>query len=238
MKLEDFGIDPKTKMHNARLTVPEGRFLGLLWIDHVGRENRIGADVLAVKYEAALAGGAMTEEQAANYTEWKRKHDPERLMVLKRDVRYMQNHLLFRHDNIAILSQSGHRGGYWVAEDEEEAAAFYGTFRKRGLTGLLKATRGKKAAMVELMTQVSFEFEDLVDRSDAVDREQPGGRDDSPAAVAVVDAFLSRMLKDPERYAADLKRIGEKFSSVLLPRSRAAAIKAKAGELSRLLEGI
>jgi hypothetical protein len=53
-----------------------------------------------------------------------------------------------------------------------------------------------------------------------------------------VDEFLSRMSRDPERFADDLKKLGEKYGSVLLPKKRyeamVAAISSKAAELQQL----
>ena len=248
MKLEDFGIDSKTGYHDRTLTHAENCFLGLLWIDYVGEENKIGADELAIRFHYALDGRMISErELPIMLEEWRRAR--RGLDLLKRDVRRMHNHLLTQHEHAPILSKAGHGGGYWVADSEEEAARFYDTFRQRGLTGLVKASRGKKAVMVEMMTQLSFEFEDLIDRREGTEAQRHKGpdvrdqmseirRDGAPAAIAVVDAFLERMLRNPERYSEDLKKIGAKFGSVLLPKKQVAAMQHKAAELQEILTGL
>jgi hypothetical protein len=239
MKLEDLGIDSKTGRHDKTLTYTENCFLGLLWIDHVGEDNKIGADELTIMFRYALEGRMIPKQYLPGVLEDYRWAARRELDLLKRDVRRMHNHLLTQHDHTPILSKAGNGGGYWIADSEEEAEKFYDSFRQRGLTGLVKASRGKKAIMVEMMTQLSFEFEDLIDKSgirpDVRGQRSDVGRDGPPAAIAVVDAFLERMLRNPEKYAADLRKIGAKFGSVLLPKKSVAAMQAKAQELQAIL---
>ncbi|MBE9547671.1 MAG: hypothetical protein IMF10_09310 [Proteobacteria bacterium] len=154
MKLEDLGIDSRTGYHNRTLTRAENCFLGLLWIDHAGEDNKISADELAIEFFHAVKGRIITEKELPHVLEAYRQHAFRQLSLLKRDVRRMQNHLLTQHENTPILSKAGNSGGYWIADSEEEAEKFYDSFRQRGLTGLVKASRGKRAVMVEMMTQL------------------------------------------------------------------------------------
>jgi len=220
MKLEAMGIDTGTFYHRKNpLTPEENAFLALMWVDHVGEENKISAQALAARYR----------ERVAKFTpiEW-----------CKREIRHMQNHLLFDH-NIPVLSQAGNGGGYWIAENDDEGKAFYSTFRKRGLTGLVKASRGRQSAMVDMITQLSFKFEELVDKTMSLPKKD---RASVPAPVEVVDAFLQKMLEDPERFSDGLKLIGEKYGSVLIPRGRfdamIGAIKMRARELQELASSL
>ena len=138
-----------------------------------------------------------------------------------------------------MLSKAGKDGGYWIAENKEEADAFYATFRKRGLTGLVKASRGKQSAMVDLVTQLSFEFDDLVDKTDRAS-EIPARRNATP--IEVVDAFLKKMTENPEQYADGLRRIGDKYGSVLIPKKRyedmITGIRTKAAELQAMVASL
>jgi len=220
MKEEDLGIDVKTGRHVRTLTHAEEVFTGILWEEHVGQENAISADNLALEFAARLEGRHMAWESG-----W---HE-----FWKRDVRRMHNHLLTMHSHIPILSKAGGGGGYWIAESEQEAEAFYDTFRKRGLTGLVKASRGKQAAMVDMVTQLSFEWEELVDRSGMTGPIRP--KVPMPAPIEMVDAFLTRMTRNPEKFADGLRKIGEKFGGVLLPKEKVAALKIKAREFERLV---
>lgn len=217
MKLEHLGIDPQTFYHRKNpLTPEENGFLGIIWVDHVGQGNAISARDLAKQYVRKVGYGR------SGYGSW------------KREIRYMQNHLLFDH-NIPVLSKAGNHGGYWIAETEAEGKAFYNTFRKRGLTGLVKASRGKQSAMVDMVTQLSFKFQELVDKTAG----SPVVHDaDVPAPIEVVDTFLGKMLENPEQFSEGLRKIGEKYGSVLVPKDRfdgmIEAIKTKTTELQAL----
>jgi len=221
MKAEDFGISPLTGRHDKRLTPAESCFLSILWTDHVGAKNKISADDLAVMFAWKFARRSLPREVPWLMNRWKRW------------VRQMQNHLLRDHQNIPVLSKAGFEGGYWIAENRGEAKEFYDTFRRRGMTGLVKATRGQQSATVDLVQQIAFEFDDLVDHLG------PGPRVKSRAAVPmpveVVDAFLARMTRNPEEFADGLRKIGEKYGSVLLPKERLRMIESRVAELQDLV---
>lgn len=220
MRLEDLGYNPKTGVHRKQpLTPEEAAFLGMLWVDHEGEGVKISADNLALQYMQKI------ENQV----------DRHRLEFWKREVRELQNHLLCEH-RIPILSKAGNHGGYWIAATEGESEQFYDTFRKRGLTGLVKASRGKQSAMVDMVTQLSFEFEELVDRTEQTARIRPVGG--MPLPAEVVDAFLARMTRDPARFADGLRKIREKYGAVLLPKERLRAVQKTASELQAMVAGL
>lgn len=233
MNQADLGINPATKRHDKRLTGTESRFLSILWTDHVGETNKISADELAVRFDFATDGVSFDDTQASCIIERFRKQpwfDKK-----KRTVRHLHNHLLTMHDRVPILSKAGISGGYWMSGDKQEAAAFYDTFRKRGITGLVKAARGKKSVLIDMMQQLTFEFEDLSLNVGVVDKVDT--TKDS-AAIAVVDSFLERMLADPEKFAGGLRKLSKKYGSILLDKTEVAAMKAKAAELSTLVEAL
>ena len=235
MNKKDLGYDPKTGRHCQVLTETENRFLAILWTNHADKNNKISATELAIRFDCAMHG---FEPEPKNMPAMiKNAPNREKVELKKRMVRRIQLHLLRMHDNIPILSKAGSSGGYWIESDEEEAKAFYESFRKRGLTGLIKAARGKKSVLVDMVKQLSFEFEDLVDlyNESASPARKPAG---VSAPVAVVDAFLEKMLKNPERFSADLEKIGRKFGSILLPKTRVAEMQKKAAELQELVKGL
>ncbi len=229
MKLNELGYDLRTGYHDRRLTQAEEKFVGILWAGHVGKENIISADRLAIQYYTGAA---------QDVDEFLLLHERATLEEWKRDVRHMQNHLLMDHDNIPVLSRAGVGGGYWIADSDEEAAQFYDRFRKRGLTGIYKAARGKKAALVDMVRQMTFEFEEMQDRTTPLAIKREKAAPALPAPVEVVDAFLDRMLKDPEKFADGLRKIGKKYGSVLMPKKELAVLKAKAAELSAMVAGL
>lgn len=232
MKLEDLGINPETRQHNKRLTTVENRFLDILWTDFVGENNKISANELALRFDCAMQGFKLDPEQVPDIV---KSMNNTWFDLKKRTVRHLHNHLLTMHDNISILSKAGVGGGYWIAESKQEAAEFYNTFRKRGMTGLVKASRGKKAILVDMMEQVTFEFENMAVNTGVLGTHDITG---DPAAIAVVDSFLGRMLKNPEKFSEGLKKLSKKYGSVLLDKAEVAAMKAKATELSKLVESM
>lgn len=242
MKLSDFGIS-KDGTHDARLTREENIFLSILWVDHVGEVNAISADELAIMFDQRKAGiftsGLSSKMERLEvkrllYLMKSTEGHRRQLDRWKRDVRHMHNHLLEQHDHIPLLSKSGHRGGYWIAENHAEMTAFYDAFRKRGITGLVKASRGKKAVLVDMVSQLSFDF-DLEDKTE-FQPVRPGSGVSMP--VQVVDQFLERMLASPEEFAADLQRLSNKFGNVLFSKAQARAMKDKIRELNELAAGL
>jgi len=242
MKLSDFGIN-KDGAHNTQLTREENIFLSVLWTDCVGEGNAISADELAIiyahrrdgDYSAGLGSGFERLELKRLLCLMKATESRRRqLGRWKRDVRMMHNHLLNEHDHIPLLSRAGTGGGYWIAENHDEMAAFYDSFRKRGITGLVKASRGKKAVLVDMVSQLSFDFE-LDDKTD-LQPVRPGSGVSMP--VQVVDQFLERMLASPEKFSDDLQRISNKFGNVLFSKAQARAMKDKIRELNELAAGL
>lgn len=216
MKAEDYGYNPKTMIHSKKLTHAESAFLGILWIDHVGAQNKISAEDLTVEFHRIFTGDVCdlrSDENKKAFESW------------KRIVRRMQSHLLDKHDNIPVLSKAGYNGGYWIAENKEEAETFYRTFRKRGLTGLVKATRGKQAAVVEAVSQLAFEF---IEISSEVNDIIPDGKQ-SHLAPQIVDSLLEKMTSDPENFAPNLRKIKDKFFSgaILLEKKRLVEMQDK-----------
>lgn len=219
MKREHLGIDPKTGKHNAQLTRLEAAFLGILWTDHVGHCNRISGRQLAARLAEAL-------------DEWPRGPSFDYfLSKWMRSVRQLQNHLLTEHYNIPIFSQAGPAGGYWIGEGDEEGVHFYDTFRQRGLTGLLKAARGKQAVVVEMVQQLSLQFDDLQDQTGETFVTMRG----RSTAVEVVDALIRKMMQNPERFSGDLEKLKIKLGAVLMPKEKARQIAETAARLQELV---
>jgi hypothetical protein len=237
MKLEDFGYDSKTKIHNQKLTVAETRFLGLLWVDHTGANNKISAQNLAVMYDWALSGHTLSLEEARDLVAAMKRDESQNstLEALKRIVRSMSSHLLIKHENTGVLSQAGIGGGYWIAENEKEIDQFFSSFRKRGMHGIVKASRASKVRFARIMEQLTFEFDSLVDlgEKEGIGKEERGKS--APAPYVVVDALLEKMMSNPEQFSKELRKLGKKFGSVLMPKKQYAEIKSHTTRLQELL---
>ena len=192
--------------------------MGIL-ADHIGKEDRIPANQLAWQFFIETA-----EEEDKKF----------RLEPWKRTVRYMVNHLVIDHDQ-GIMSKAGVKGGYWLAGCKEEADEFYETFRKRGITGVTKASRGKKNVMVSIVKQLAFDWEEL-QAGDRPAMVKPYDHESAP--LAVVTSFLDRMTKEPERYDQEIRLLRDKFGKVLMPREDFVRIQTLSKELTGLLEKI
>lgn len=231
MDKADLGFNKKTKYHDRTLTHVETRFIGILWTDHTGYDNRISAGDLAFKFWLAVNNiDPYAIKDKAQRQEIMIKGMRQKPATM-RIVRELVNHLLIKHENIPILSKAGNHGGYWIAETEAEAEAFYHTFRKRGMTGLIKASRGKKARLANIVQQLTLEFEKTIADDTAP---APTGA----ASIEIVDNLLETLTANPEQFAAELQRLGRKFGSVLLPKEQFAAMQVQVENLQRMVAQI
>jgi len=221
MKAEDYGLDLETGEHSREFTEVEKTLLALLAC-HVGKDQRIPAEDLALQFHEECTGERVTHaEYQQGIEHW------------KREIRYLINHLVIDHDQ-PIMSKAGTSGGYWIAQSKDEVNEFYETFRKRAMTGLVKASRGKRSVMAEMVKQIAFEFEELKTdrRRRAVD--VPSLQPD-PAPEIVVTEFLNKMTKEPEKYTEEIKRLRRKFGQVFMDPAVYGRLRNLSGELNRLL---
>ena len=220
MKAEHMGINIEKNKHDPAFTWAEATMMGIM-ANHIGKDDKISAGDLLLRFkdEIFFAYGA---------------NDNDRPNIRLRDMRYLVNHLIIDHDQ-AIMSKAGLRGGYWIAGSKEEMDEFYDTFRKRAMTGLTKAARGKKAVMVSIVKQLAFEFDELkATRKPALVK--PYGYESAP--VAVVTAFLDKMTKEPEKFDEEIRLLREKFGKVLMPQETFVKIQSLSEELTALLSKV
>jgi len=220
MKAEDMGINYETGSHSQAFTEAEASMMEIL-ADHIGKDQKIPASDLALQYhEALLDKRVLHGEYQQGIGCW------------KRDIRHMVNHLVIDHDQ-PIMSKAGNGGGYWIAESQAEVDEFYETFRRRAMTGLTKAARGKQAVLADMVKQLTFEFDELKAARPALTTHiKPLVPE--PAPVVMVSTFLDKMTKEPEKYANELRLLRDKFGKVLMPKEMFGEIQ----ELSRKLAGM
>ena len=224
MKAEDMGIDPHNGEHTRDMTKAETTMMGVL-SRHVGKYNKIPAEDLAVQWREYM------DYLQDTYSAYHRL-----IEGWKRDVRSMVNHLVIDHDQ-PILSKAGSTGGYWIAENQAEVEEFYETFRRRAMTGLTKAARGKQAVLADMVKQLTFEFDELKTAKPALTTKiKPIAHE--PAPVVMVSTFLDKMTREPEKYANELRLLRDKFGKVLLPREMFGEIQSLSHKLSGLLEKV
>ena len=222
MKAEDMGIDPHNGEHTRDMTKAETAMMETLAKHHLN--NKIPAEDLAVQWRERMG------YLRPSYSAYQR-----RIEIWKREVRSMVNHLVIDHDQ-PVLSKAGPDGGYWIAENQAEVEEFYETFRRRAMTGLTKAARGKQAVLADMVKQLTFEFDELKTARPALAAKVRPGME--PAPVVMVSTFLDKMTKEPEKYANELKLLRDKFGKVLLPKAMFGEIQELSHKLSGLLEKV
>lgn len=167
---------------------------------------------------------------------------PERRLIehaetCKRRLRKVINRLII-HFGIPIMCEAGYGGGYYLPAHDGEVEANHGRFHKRSMTGLVKASRARKAAYADAIVQLTLGYEK---EADAV-RERLGipVQDDEgpPPWVAVVTGLLDRVKGDPEKYAAEIGRIRDEYGDIFVRRDKVKEIRRLSSELNRVLEGL
>jgi len=221
MRLQDMGMNPETGEHSQAFTEAEAAMMGIL-ADHIGKDKKISANDLALFFREAM------EDRQASYDELR-----SGIAMWKRDIRYVVNHLIIAHDQ-PIMSKAGTHGGYYLADNQQEVDEFYETFRKRAMTGMTKAARGKQAVLADMVKQLTFEFEELKTA------QRPGivpirPLAPEPAPVVVISAFLDKMTREPEKFSHEITLLRRKFGQVLMPKEMFEDMRDLSAKLSELI---
>jgi len=220
MKSMDIGIDDKGN-HDPQLTDLERDCLDVFQATGEGAAAAISAQMLASQLMGEQYGPGRYRHQDS----------------VKRDLRQLINHLIMSH-RIPIICQAGAAGGYYLAGSATEVDRFYRTFHRRAMTGLLKASRGKKAAFVQIVAQLSLGFDDAASLAVIEGLQLTPDEDPVPAWVQVATKLLDRISADPERYAAEIRRLQQAYGDIFVPREKVARLKAKTAEFQQLLSEI
>jgi hypothetical protein len=192
-----------------------------------GHEGKLSANALAqVIYLSAY------DTETLNWNEEK-----TRIESCKRRVRDAVNGLIIRRD-ISICCQAGSGGGYYLPANQAEVENNHKAFHRRAMTGLVKAARGRKAAYADAMVQLTLGFETEAQSFREGAAESPSGDDEPPAWVGVVTGLLEQVRGDPEKYAAEIKRIQDDFGDIFVRRDQVAKIKQLSSELNKVLDAL
>jgi len=151
-----------------------------------------------------------------------------------RSLRELVNHLVITH-RLPILSAAGGGGGYFLAGTEAEVEKFYRTFHRRAMTGLLKASRGKKAAFVDIMHQLTLGFDEPEAKEALEKLRLVPDSDPVPAWIQLVTKALDRLTLEPQKYADQIREIQVKYGDIFIPRDTVRELKKKTADLQELL---
>ena len=155
----------------------------------------------------------------------------------KRSVRTLINHLIISHGK-PIMCRAGKGGGYFLSGSVADVEGFERAFHKRAMTGLIKMSRGKKAAFVEIVGQLSLGFDDPETQAAIEKFQLTPDQDPTPAWVDLTTKFLDRISDDPEKYSSQIRAIQEKYGDIFVPRETVRELKAKTSEFQQLLSRI
>lgn len=143
--------------------------------------------------------------------------------LCERRLRERINHLIIEH-LIPIGTCARHKySGYFLIATKEERLEFRNTFRKRGITGLIKAARVDKSSLLETSLQLTL------------DHYLTGEK--IPGFGAAMSKMLGIIRSDPEKYADEINAFQADAAPLLVDRARMAEINQKSKELQRLTEG-
>ena len=212
MTYSDLGIDKKTGTHQAALTTLEQECVDIL--------NKCGCGKISAIPAAGLAVRLFLDGE-----------------IGKRNLRTLINHLIMTH-TLPIMCEAGVGGGYYLPGDPAEAARFKETFRRRAMTGLVKASRGSKAAYVDMMYQYTLGFDDPETQAAVEYMKFLPDEDSTPAWVQLVTKLLDRFSADPVVYAAEIRRIQATYGEIFVPREKVTVLKQKTAEFQKLLSEI
>jgi len=189
----------------------------------VGILGVISADELAreVAWHATISNNPDTQKERA-----------------KRHLRKVINRLIIVH-GIPIMCQSGPGGGYYLPAFDQEVEENYARFHRRAMTGLMKASRARRAAYADAVIQLAMGFdgpegEEIRQRIGAprIDRLQP------PAWVQVVTKLLDQMKGNPEAYATQIATLQERYGDIFVPRHKVAELRGELAKVQRMIDEI
>lgn len=204
---EDLGI--RQGVHYKRLTEIEASCVGVLEDLCQGRKNAMSAADLSGAVFSAATGQDM------------------------RNLRELVNHLITMH-KCPICSMPGTGGGYWLPLSAEEEQAVYQARKKRAMTGLVKMSRGRKGTYVESVVQMTMWFDDP--QSAQIERLRlRRDKDKAPAWLKIVTHYLDQVRKHPERFAAELEKLQERYSPIFVPRAAVLEVGEEIERATQLL---
>ncbi len=213
----DLGINDLGK-HDSQLTSTEQHCLDKLQERGIGRPYAVSASDLAW----AMGIGS---------------YDEKCMEANKRHLRKLINHLIISH-GLPIMCEAGQGGGYYLVGNPSEETANYQRFHRRAMTGLLKASRGRKGAYVDKVVQLTLGFDDPAMQAAIERMKLTPDADPVPAWVQLVTRFLDRIAADPEGNAEVIRRIQKEYGEIFVERATMKRLKEKTAEFQALLTEI
>ena len=155
----------------------------------------------------------------------------------KRKLRHLINHLIMSH-KLPIMCEAGTGGGHYLPGCADEVARFKKAYHRRSMTGLVKMSRGSKAAYVDMMMQYTLGFDDPETQAVMERLSMAPDEDPVPVWVQLATRLLDRFSSDPVRYAEEIRKLQITYGDIFVPREKVSMLKQKTAEFQKLLSEI
>ena len=122
----------------------------------------------------------------------------------QRHLRGIINHLILTH-SVPVLSSTQRRvSGYYLCREKEEVHRFNRAFKRRAVTGLLKAASVNRSSLLEVANRLAFDY---YQAHSAESKKIPG-------MVNVVCRYLRHIKKNPKLYQKEIRQLKEDFQRI------------------------
>jgi hypothetical protein len=123
----------------------------------------------------------------------------------QRRLRGIINHLILTHA-VPILSSTQRKvSGYYICREKDEVRRFNRAFKRRAITGLLKAASVNRSSLLEVANRLAFDYY----------RVQTKKSEKIPGMTKVVNRYLQHIKANPKLYKREIQQLKEDFQRIL-----------------------
>ena len=123
----------------------------------------------------------------------------------QRRLRGIINHLILNHSAPIISSTQRRVSGYYLCREKGEVHRFNRAFKRRAITGLLKAASVNRSSLLEVANKLAFDYY----------RMHSAQSQKIPGMMSVVSRYLQYIKENPKLYQKEIKRLKEDFQKIL-----------------------
>jgi len=132
-------------------------------------------------------------------------HLAELTGIGQRRLRGIINHLILTHAVPILSSTQRSVSGYYLCREKNEVQRFNRAFKKRAITGLLKAASVNRSSLLEVANRLAFDYY----------RVQTKKSEKIPGMTKVVNRYLQHIKANPKLYQREIQQLKEDFQRIL-----------------------
>ncbi len=121
----------------------------------------------------------------------------------QRRLRGVINHLILTHSVPVLSSTQRSVSGYYLCRDNDEVHRFNRAFKRRAVTGLLKAASVNRSSLLEVANRLAFDYY------------QAHSAEKIPGMVKVVSRYLQHIKENPKLYQKEIQQLRDDFQAIL-----------------------